>query len=279
MTLIRDGRHHDVHDASAGEFASDPTAVLQRWDEFRIWEADADLGDGLIVDQSELGSPIPLPGQVFGIGLNYRRHAIEAGLAIPSIPMVFTKFRSSITGPFGNVGVPTPMTDWEVELAVVIGRLARNCGVEEAWDHIAGVTLAQDFSARDLQMTPAGTPQFSLGKSFPGFLPMGPEMVTIDEIEHPDSISLRCDVDGVRFQDGNTDDLIFSVPEIIAFLSSVTTLSPGDVILTGTPAGVGMGQTPPRFLRPGEVVVSESDPIGSMRHTMIEPDQTWTWSR
>jgi 2-keto-4-pentenoate hydratase/2-oxohepta-3-ene-1,7-dioic acid hydratase in catechol pathway len=139
------------------------------------------------------------------------------------------------------------------------------------------VTLAQDFSARDLQMTPTGAPQFSLGKSFPGFLPMGPELVTVDELEQPDAIALHCEIDGVRFQDGNTDDLIFSVPEIIAFLSSITPLSPGDVIITGTPAGVGMGQTPQRFLRPGETVVSRSDAIGTMRHSMTQPDRTWTW--
>lgn len=278
LAVVRSGAHFDVEAASGGRFSSDPMVAFEVWGELRDWAESADLANPLESDQMLLESPVPRPLQVFGIGLNYRSHAIESGLPIPEVPLVFTKFPSSVSGPIGDVLIPTPQTDWEVELAVVIGTTAFHVDRSEAWNHVAGVTLAQDFSARNVQLTPAGTPQFSLGKSFPGFLPMGPLLVTIDDLDAPDAIHLWCDIDGLRVQQGNTSDLIFSVPVLIEYLSSVLPLGPGDVILTGTPAGVGIGPTPPTFLTPGQITETGSLEIGVMRHRAVSSPAPWAWT-
>lgn len=285
ITAVFDGRlalRHgdgwvDVATASGGLFDDDPMAVFARWDDLLSWADGLAAGSDLPQAGGTPGPVVPAPGQVFGIGLNYRLHALEAGLPVPSIPLVFTKFPSCVTGPETEVAVPTDRTDWEVELAVVIGRSAHLVSEADAWDHVAGITGAQDFSARDVQMTPQGTPQFSLGKSFPGFLPLGPTLVTPDELPDRDAVPLWCEVDGERVQDGCTDDLIFPVAALIAYLSSVVTLRPGDVILTGTPSGVGIGRDPQRFLVPGQVVTTGVGGVGTMRHVMTAPLRPWSW--
>jgi 2-keto-4-pentenoate hydratase/2-oxohepta-3-ene-1,7-dioic acid hydratase in catechol pathway len=284
MTAL-EGRAHiqigdrlvDVAEGSKGSLPSDPMDVLARWDEVRAWAGTASDGaPPVTLDESRVTCPVPAPRQVFAIGLNYRLHAIESGLAIPEVPMVFTKFPSAIADPYADLVVATEKVDWEIELAVIIGASTRNVSRERAWSQVAGLAVAQDYSARDVQMTPKGAPQFSLGKSFPGFLPLGPWVVTTDEVPNPDALRLWCDIDGERMQDSNTDDLIFPVPVLIEYLSSVTTLFPGDVIVTGTPAGVGIGRDPQVFLSAGQVVESSIEGLGTMRQRTIPGAWSWT---
>jgi 2-keto-4-pentenoate hydratase/2-oxohepta-3-ene-1,7-dioic acid hydratase in catechol pathway len=206
---------------------------------------------------------VPRPRQVFAIGMNYRDHADETGLGVPASPSTFTKFPTCITGPSAQVPLPPGDVDWEVELVVVLGRTARNVSASRAWDHVAGVCVGQDLSERKLQLIPP-SPQFSLGKSHPGFGPTGPYLVTPDELGDPDDLALDCTLNGEQVQQGRTRDMLFPVPELIARLSAVVTMLPGDLIFTGTPAGVGLGRTPPRFLAPGDVLVSSIDQVGEI---------------
>lgn len=260
----------DVHEASGGRFGAEPQAVYARWDEFVEWASSATLPAAQPFRDEQLGAPVPAPTQVLAIGLNYRDHAAESGLtASATSPPVFTKFPSCITGPFGEVTVPRDgHTDWEVELVVVIGRRAVDVSEADAWGVVAGLTVGQDLSERIMQM--AATPaQFSLGKSFPGFGPIGPCVVTLDEFDDPDDIEITCSVNGQEVQKGHTRDLIFGVPALIAYLSKVMPLLPGDIIFTGTPAGVGMGRDPQVFLKPGDELVTSIEHIGLMRHRMV----------
>lgn len=257
----------DVEAASDGRFGADPQAVYERWREFRAWfEA---LGDDLRVTAAagpeRLGPPVPAPGQVFAIGLNYRDHAAESGLPVPDTPPTFTKFQSSLTGPTGEIQLPEGNVDWEVELVAVIGREARNVPADRAWEYIAGLTVGQDLSERIAQMA-GSVPQFSLAKSHPGFGPIGPVLVTTDELVDRDDLALGCSINGEDVQKGRTRGQVFSVPELVALLSATVTLCPGDLIFTGTPAGVGQGRSPQRFLQPGDELVTHVDGIGEMRH-------------
>ena len=260
----------DVERASDGRFGADPQAVYDRWDEFRDWAATARTTDAKPFEPAELGAPAPAPPQVFAIGLNYTGHAAESRLAVPDrFPPVFTKFRTSLSGPVTTVVLPdNGRTDWEVELVVVIGRRAERVAAADAWSHVAGLTVGQDLSERTIQLA-GPAPQFSLGKSFPGFAPIGPWVVTVDEFENPDDLVLGCAIDGQTVQKGRTRDLVFGVPALIEGLSAVTALLPGDIVFTGTPAGVGAGRTPPRFLRPGEVLTSHVAGIGELRQAFV----------
>jgi 2-keto-4-pentenoate hydratase/2-oxohepta-3-ene-1,7-dioic acid hydratase in catechol pathway len=217
----------------------------------------------------ELSAPVPDPRQVFAIGLNYAPHAKEAGYSLPSEPMVFTKFPSSIAGPVSTVTLPPGgHTDWEIEVVAVVGRGGRDIPEAAAWEAVAGVTLGQDLSERITQL--AGRPaQFSLGKSFAGFAPIGPWIVTPDELADPDDIVFSSSLDGVPLQSGRTSDLIFSIPQLVAHLSSVCELLPGDLIFTGTPEGIGNRLDPPRFLRAGETLVSRAEGIGEITQRFV----------
>lgn len=179
------------------------------------------------------------------------------------MPATFTKFPSCLTGPRASVALPTDTVDWEVELVVVIGSAAHRVEEPDGWAHVAGLTVGQDLSERTLQFEAGG--QFSLGKSHRGFGPTGPWVVTPDELDDPDDLRLGCSVDGEVVQDGRTGDMVFSAPRLVAELSAVVTLLPGDLIFTGTPEGVGIGRQPPRFLQPGQVLESWVDGIGTMR--------------
>lgn len=262
--LITSNGAVDVVDASGGRFGPDPQRIYAQWAELRAWEGEADLPEGRPFDQSELRSPVPAPAQLVAIGLNYRDHAAEAGFTVPEgLPPVFTKFTTSITGPYTTVRLPEGNVDWEVELAVVIGDVAFEVTEDQAWDHIAGYTVAQDLSERILQMS-GPAPQFGLAKSHAGFTPLGPWLVTPDEIPDPATLRLTTAVNGEIVQDGSTRDLVFPVPTLIARLSRIITLLPGDVILTGTPAGVGMGHTPPRFLAAGDTLTTRIEHVGTL---------------
>ncbi|KOX24865.1 MULTISPECIES: fumarylacetoacetate hydrolase family protein [unclassified Streptomyces] len=270
LALVVDGRAVDVEEASGGRFSADPQAVYERWEEFRSWAAGTGLPAGTALDPAELGSPAPAPRQTLAIGLNYRDHAAESGFAVPEgLPPVFTKFVTSVTGPVTEVRLPTGGdTDWEVELVAVIGRRAEGVDEADAWSHVAGLAVGQDISERVLQLA-GPAPQFSLGKSHPGFAPIGPWLVTPDEFDDPDDLELRCAVNGEEVQKGRTRDLVFSVPALIARLSAVLPLLPGDVVFTGTPAGVGIGRDPRRFLTAGDVLVSSVEGIGELRQTFV----------
>jgi 2,4-diketo-3-deoxy-L-fuconate hydrolase len=267
LSLLTAGGAVDVERASDGRFSSDPQAVYERWGEFRSWAAHAG-GIPEPVPEARLGSPAPRPRQVFAIGLNYADHSDESGFAIPKEPVVFAKFLSSVTGPRGRVVLPEGSVDWEVELVAVIGAPARRVPRERAWEAVAGLAVGQDLSERDMQHR-GPAPQFGLAKSFPGFSPIGPELVTPDEFDDPDDLAIECAVDGETVQRGRTSQMIFPVPELIARLSEVLPLYPGDVIFTGTPAGVGAGRTPPRFLRPGQRLRSRIEGIGEIEQEFI----------
>ena len=225
--------------------------------------------DALRFSVEELSAPVPDPRQVFAIALNYAPHAAEAGYTAPDQPLVFTKFASCPTGPVSTVALPPGgHTDWEVEMVAVVGPGGRDIPESEAWSALAGVTLGQDLSERVLQL--AGRPaQFSLGKSYPGFGPIGPWIVTPDELADRDDIEFSSTLDGVPLQSGRTAEMIFSIPRLVAFLSSVCELHPGDLIFTGTPEGIGNRMDPPRFLRPGETLVSQAEGIGSITQRFV----------
>jgi 2-keto-4-pentenoate hydratase/2-oxohepta-3-ene-1,7-dioic acid hydratase in catechol pathway len=267
---LRDGRAADVEQASGGRFAADPMAALAAWDAFVAW-ADA-LAAGAFeqaVEPARLGPPVPRPRKVFGIGVNYRAHAAEAGMELPKQPMVFTKFPSCLTGPQADIVLSGTTVDWEVELVVVVGRQARHVPAARAFDYVAGYCVGQDVSDRRLQFADK-PPQFSLGKSLDTFGPIGPAVVQLADVRDANDLAIRCTIDGTVMQDGRTSDMIFSVPELIAFLSARLPLDPGDLIFTGTPAGVGSTQKPRRYLKGGEVVTSTIEGLGTLRNRCIE---------
>lgn len=223
----------------------------------------------LVPAGTRLGAPVAGIRQFVAVGLNYRKHAEEAGLPIPSEPVVFTKALTSIAGPNDDVALPagSTATDWEVELGFFIGSTCRNVAVGDALKHIAGYCLANDVSERDWQMKRNG--QWSKGKSFDGFGPIGPWLLTADEVPDPQNIPLELRVNGLVMQSGSTADQIFPVAEVVAYLSQFMTLLPGDLVITGTPAGVGLGMKPPRFLQRGDVMELEAGPLGTQRQRVV----------
>ena len=261
--LVVDDGIADVERASGGRFGPDVMAVYDDWDAFVEFAAGVSTPTEPL-DRQGLGNPAPRPRQVFAIGLNYRSHAEESGMAVPAVPATFTKFPASLAGPFDDVELVGTNVDWEVELVAVVGRRADRVAESDGWSHIAGLTVGQDISDRDLQF--AAGAQFSLGKSRRGFGPMGPWLVTPDEFANPDDLALGCSVDGETVQDARTSDLIFDVPRLVAELSAVLPLLPGDVIFTGTPAGVGITRQPPRALQPGQVLETWVEGIGTIRN-------------
>jgi 2-keto-4-pentenoate hydratase/2-oxohepta-3-ene-1,7-dioic acid hydratase in catechol pathway len=209
---------------------------------------------------------VPQPRQVFGIGLNYRDHAGESGAPLPPAPLTFTKFPSCIVGPAADVPLSGDMVDWEVEIVAVIGDEASHVAISDAWGAVAGLTLGQDISDRAVQLTGV-PPQFCLGKSFANYGPIGPAVVSVDAFADPDDLALWCDVAGERMQAARSSQLIFSIPTLVAYLSSICRLYPGDLIFTGTPSGVGMARG--RYLSPGETIVSGADIIGELHNTCL----------
>jgi len=261
------GRWYDLAALSGEPVLADPMVAVSRAPELHVLaERCGSVEPGGTVEAARLGPPVPAPRQVFGIGLNYRDHAGESGLELPPAPLTFTKFPSCIVGPFDEVPLSGPLVDWEAELVVAVGSTTTAAPVDEAWGAVAGLMLGQDVSDRAVQLT--GSPaQFCLGKSFPGYGPTGPALVSVDSFEDPDDIALWCDVAGERMQDSRSRHLIFSVPTLVAYLSSITTLFPGDLIFTGTPSGVGMARG--RFLEVGEEVVTGAEVIGELRNRCV----------
>ena len=217
--------------------------------------------------EMRLLAPVPQPGKILCVGLNYRDHAKETGQAIPTEPVLFSKFANSVVGPGADVVVPPDAeeVDYEAELAVVVGRRASRVAVEDALDHVAGYACANDVSARSLQFRSS---QWLLGKAVDTFLPLGPWLVTADEVPDPQALGIRCLVNDELLQDSNTGQMVFGVAELIAYASRTITLEPGDLLVTGTPSGVGMAADPPRYLRPGDRMRVEIDGLGRLENTV-----------
>jgi 2,4-diketo-3-deoxy-L-fuconate hydrolase len=258
----------DIAEASQGRFAADGFEIFERFDELAGWLATVPDTAYTSFDSGALGPPVSMPRQVFAIGLNYRDHAAESGLAEPDEPLVFTKYPTSITGPSATVALPSEHVDWEAELVAVIGARAEHVKAADAWPFIAGLTVGQDLSERRVQLA-GPAPQFSLGKSFPGFGPIGPAIVTLDEIADVDNLEVSCRLDDEVLQKGRTSDLIFSIPQLLEHISAICPMLPGDLIFTGTPAGVGGARTPNRFLTPGSVLITAIEGIGELRNRLV----------
>ena len=225
-------------------------------------------GPALPLDQVRLHAPLSNPPRVFAIGLNYRDHAIESGMAIPTTPVVFFKLTTAIIGPGEAIVLPKNSTepDYEAEFAFVIGKGGYRIPASSWTEHVYGYTIVNDVSARDVQFA---TSQWSMSKSFPTFCPLGPAIVTAEEIPDPHQLAIGLTIDGVEPQSSNTRELIFKIPELIEFLSSITPLLPGDIISTGTPYGVGLGRTPKRWLKPGETVTVTVEGLGSLTNPVV----------
>lgn len=227
--------------------------------------ATAPLGEEIPLNEVTLLAPLRQPPRIFGIGLNYREHAAESNMAVQSVPTVFLKLSSSITGSDSDVVLwsDAAQPDYEAELAVVIGKPGHKISRENWRDHVFGYTIMNDVSARGVQLA---TSQWTLGKSFPTFAPMGPWIVTADEIEDPHKLGIRLTLNDEVMQSANTRDLIFNIPDLIAYISSIVPLEAGDIISTGTPPGVGLGRKPQRWLLPGETMSIEVEGIGILRN-------------
>ncbi|MCA2256001.1 fumarylacetoacetate hydrolase family protein [Mycobacterium intracellulare] len=262
-----DGKWFDIAAASNGRFEADMQSLFGNWAELRSWFDEQFTPDGLQPIAGKRKAPVPAPSQVFGVGLNYADHAAEAGMDLPKTPLIFPKFSSCIAGPDDILILDSDTVDWEVELVAVIGRKCHGVPADHAWDYVAGLTIGQDISDRTLQWSDASTPQFGLGKSKTGYGPIGPEIVTVDELADPESLSIDCAVNGQTVQHSNTRHLIFDVPALVSYLSRIVTLHPGDLIFTGTPSGVGMTRSPARYLADGDVLSSEIEGIGVLLTT------------
>lgn len=246
-------------------FTRDGLVRLEEW----LFSNQSKLQE--VPPNARIGSPIARPSKIICIGLNYLKHAEEAGMAVPEVPIIFMKATSSLCGPFDPIFIPknSVQTDWEVELAVVIGKRAKYVSPEEANDYIAGYCLHNDVSERDFQLRHGG--QWVKGKSADHFAPLGPVLATKDEIGDPHKLRLWLKLNGKILQDSNTSDLIFDIPTIVSHLSQYMTLLPGDVISTGTPSGVGMGLKPtPRFLEHGDIVELGIDGLGVSRQVAMK---------
>lgn len=220
------------------------------------------------VSEVRLHAPLPNPPRVFAIGLNYRDHAIESGMELPKTPVVFFKLATSIVGPGEPIVLPvnSMQPDYEAEFAFVIGRGGYRISADEAMNHVYGYTIVNDISARDVQFS---STQWSMSKSFPTFCPLGPAIVTADEISDPHNLKIGLSIDGEQLQNSNTRELVFKIPALIEYLSSITPLLPGDIVSTGTPPGVGLGRTPKRWLKPGETVTVTVEGLGALINPVV----------
>ena len=278
MKLIRFGKNgQEKPGVHINNVNYDVSAFIKEYDE-AFFERDGlqklaaivAQGNLQVVDSTErIGSPIARPSKIVCIGLNYAKHAKETGAAIPAEPIIFMKSTTSLTGPFDQIIIPknSVKTDWEVELAVVIGKKASYVSEADAMDYVAGYVLHNDVSERAFQLERGGT--WDKGKGCDTFAPLGPWLVTKDEIDNPHQLRLWLSLNGKMMQDGNTDDLIFNVPTLISYISHFMTLLPGDVISTGTPAGVGLGFTPNIYLQEGDVVELGIDGLGTSKQNVV----------
>jgi len=268
--LLVDDQVFDLETASGGAMSSDPMTVIRtQWDQALAVHAAGAFSGGLPARDMHFGPPVPAPRQVYAVGLNYRAHAEETGATPPEIPGIFTKYPSSITGPYDDVVLPSvggqASPDWEAELTFVLADGGRDVPEESALDHVLGYMVGQDISERHTQY--AAMRQFSMGKSFETFCPIGPAIVTLDELDDPNDLALECKVNGEVKQQGRTSDMIFGVPALVAYISTVCPLQAGDFCLTGTPSGVGFPQG--EMLHPGDYIETEITGVGVLRNTCV----------
>ena len=228
----------------------------------------ASAAETVPLSKVKLHAPLPNPPRVFAIGLNYRDHAVESGMAIPTTPVVFFKLATSVIGPGEAIVLPKNSTqpDYEAEFAFVIGKGGYRIPASAWREHVYGYTIVNDVSARDWQFA---STQWSMSKSFPTFCPLGPTIVTADEVADPHQLAIGLTIDGEQLQNSNTRELVFKIPELIEHLSSITPLLPGDIVSTGTPPGVGLGRNPKRWLRPGETVTVTVEGLGSLTNPVV----------
>jgi 2-keto-4-pentenoate hydratase/2-oxohepta-3-ene-1,7-dioic acid hydratase in catechol pathway len=272
LGVLREDGIIDLADASGGRLPSDMLAFLQQGEPALelAREVAAGAGTGRALAEVRLLAPVPNPSKVVAIGLNYMDHCREQNIEPPQAPMIFAKFPTAVVGPGAAVRWDPALTrrvDYEAELAVVIGRRARRVFAAQALDYVAGYMNCNDVSARDLQF---GDVQWVRGKSLDTFCPLGPWLVTRDEVPDPHSLSMRCTVNGTALQDSTTAEMIFRVPQLIEFASRAFTLLPGDVIATGTPDGVGVFRSPQVFLKDGDVVTVEIEGLGELTNHCVE---------
>lgn len=270
-SLVTDAGAVDIATASGGAFGPDPMGVYERWADFLDWARSASLPPAVPFEPAQLGVPVPRPPQVLAIGANYKDHAEEAGIPAPDELIVFTKFVSSLGAPNATVELPSDDVDYETEIVVVIGVGGRRIAKADAWAHVAGIAIGQDYSERTIQRRPP-VPQFSMGKSFPNFGPFGPYVVTPDELADRGSIKFSATLerpgeDSITLQTGDTALQFFPVDETIHRLSQIVTLLPGDLIWTGTPAGVGLSKG--ILMRPGYRLTSTLDGFGSFTNEFV----------
>lgn len=259
----------DIELASNGSLPSDPMLCLARWDEIR------ELSHSTVVDRDapiaileNLDCPVPRPRQLFAVGLNYRKHADEMGLHLPDTPLTFAKFQSALNSPAGDIPLVGETCDYESEVVVVISIGGRNISEPNAWNHIAGLCVGQDISDRRLQ-TSGRPPQFSLGKSREGFAPIGPWVCDVRENPRRNELIIGCTVNGIVRQQASTNDMIFDVAQLVSYLSTICELFPGDIIFTGAPSGVGHGRKPPVYLRPGDIIETSLEFVGTIRNRCV----------
>jgi len=256
--LLEDNSVVDLTAAGYGDALAVVTAGLNA----------APAGTTVPADQVKLHAPLSNPPRVFAIGLNYRDHANESGMALPAVPVIFFKLSTAIVGPGEPIVLPKNSTepDYEAEFAFVIGKGGYRIPASAWREHVYGYTMVNDVSARDVQFA---TSQWSMAKSFPTFCPLGPAIVTADEIVDPHQLAIGLSIDGVVHQASNTRELIFKIPELIEYISSITPLLPGDIVSTGTPSGVGLGRTPKRWLKPGESVTVTVEGLGTLTNPVV----------
>jgi 2-keto-4-pentenoate hydratase/2-oxohepta-3-ene-1,7-dioic acid hydratase in catechol pathway len=266
--VLADGRVTGIRGAGFDDVLSAIAGGADAMDRVRQWLHRAPPGDAFDPAATKLAAPIPRPPKIVCIGLNYRDHAAESKLPIPDVPTVFAKFPTAVTGHRHPIVLPknSEKPDYEAELAVVIGRGGRHIPEERWREHVFGYTAFNDVSARDFQMA---TSQWMIGKTFDTFAPFGPAIVTADEIEDPHALDISLLLGGEAMQRSNTREMIFRIPRLIAHLSSVFTLEPGDIIATGTPAGVGFARRPPRWLKPGDEATVRIAGIGDLVNPVV----------
>jgi 2-keto-4-pentenoate hydratase/2-oxohepta-3-ene-1,7-dioic acid hydratase in catechol pathway len=266
--VVVDGQAVGLRGAGFDNMLSVIAAGADGLDRIRRWMDNPPAGETVDLAKAKLAAPIPRPPKIICIGLNYRDHAEESKMAIPEVPTVFAKFPTAVIGHGRPIVLPkaSARPDYEAEFAVVIGRGGRHIPEAKWRDHVFGYTMMNDVSARDFQMA---TSQWMMGKTFDTFAPIGPWIVTADEIEDPHALDISMVLSGDVMQHSNTSNLIFGVPKLIAYLSSVFTLEPGDIIATGTPAGVGFARTPPRYLKPGDECRVRVEGIGELFNPVV----------
>lgn len=265
---IASPRAIDVATASNNSLSADPMQCFAHWDTLKKLAQTLDAQAGTPVSISDLSCPVPQPRQMFAVGLNYRKHAAEMGSPLPPLPLVFAKFQSSLNSPTGNIEILSDTVDYESELVIVVGKGGRHINEEQAWNHVAGLCVGQDVSDRGLQYM-GNPPQFSLGKSRIGYSPIGPWVTDMSNNEKRDDLQLGCTVNGEQRQDTQTSDMIFGIAHIVAYMSTVVELFPGDVIYTGSPFGVGHGRKPQVYLKPGDVVETTLEGVGTITNRCI----------